>query len=241
VDHELQTNLSPPSEGSRLLYQGDATTGKGRIRALFRFAAAVAPVVAALGCREPKAVRQSTGDLSVTMFTTGAGIPPEYFLDIEGPGGIRSERIGSNATVTFSGISPGEYTLAIAQLNANCTVSGGNLRTATVPAGGDGRTTFSVSCTATGDLMVTTSTTGTGIPTDYALDILAPDGSTFFSWRIGANETLTFLGSAPGDYTLTLGVLPNCTLSEANPRTVTVPAGDTGSTTFSVSCTATGA
>jgi hypothetical protein len=213
---------------------------KGRVGALLGLAAALAMVVAALGCREPAEPRRpaglvANGDLSVTMSTTGEGIPSGYTLEVRGPGGYRSERIGANATATFSGLVAGDYTVSLAQPPSNC-LTGADLRTVPVPAGGAASTTFSISCTAIGDLVVTTSTTGTGIPPDYALDILRPDGSSFFSWRIGANETLTFPETPPGDYTVALGAPANCTVSGVNRRTVTVRAGGADSTTFSVSC-----
>src|SRR5207253_1355742 len=52
--------------------------------------------------------------------------------------------------------------------------------------------------------------------------------------------TVSAPGIVAGDYTVQLsGVPSNCTVSGANPRTVTVTAGTTTSTTFTVSCTAT--
>src|SRR5207247_250826 len=60
------------------------------------------------------------------------------------------------------------------------------------------------------------------------------------SESIGTNATVSAPGIGAGDYTVQLsGVPSNCMVSGANPRTVTVPAGGTGSTTFAVSCTGT--
>src|SRR5204863_9641669 len=130
--------------------------------------------------------------------------------------------------------------VALSGVAANCTVSGANPRTVTVPSGGTVSTTFSVSCAptggGTGSLTVTTSTTGSNLdPDGYTITI---DGS--FSQPIATNASLTFTGPS-GDHTLALsGVASNCTVSGANPRTVTVPSGGTTTTTFSVSCAATG-
>jgi hypothetical protein len=222
---------------------------KGRVGLLLGLAAGMATVVVALGCGESTApgrpsglssVEDGTGNLSVTISTTGAGIPTGYILDIWGPGGfsggfLKSVPIGANGTVTLSGLVAGEYLVSFAQPPANCT--GTDFHTVTVPAGGTGSTTFSIRCTPIGDLVITTSTTGAGIPQDYALEILRPDRSRYFNHRIRANETLTFPQTPPGGYTVTLGVPTNCTVSGGNRRTVAVPADGAGSTTFSVSCT----
>src|SRR5207244_299486 len=122
----------------------------------------------------------------------------------------------------------------------NCTVSS-NPRTVSITAGVTTTTTFSVSCTATtGNLTIATSTTGQNQPTSYTLRITAPDG-TATTQTFGATDSRTFSGIAAGNYTLQILDLPaNCSLvSGTNPRTVTVTAGTTASTTFSVSCTAT--
>lgn len=85
-----------------------------------------------------------------------------------------------------------------------------------------------------GDLAVTTTTTG---------DNRDPDGYTVTvggsSQAIGINDSKTFPGLAAGGYAVELtGVASNCAVSGPNPRTVTVSAGATASTTFAVTCTA---
>src|SRR5256885_9779221 len=275
-----------------------------------------------------QAASPTTGNLTVTTSTSGSNIPASYTLNASGPSGSTSQPIGANTSVTFSAIIPGDYTVSLSGVAANCTVSGANPRTVTVPSGGTGSTTFSVSCTAssttgnptvttsttgssqpsgytvtvdgsqsqtigakisvtfsnlaagshsvaltnvpgncsvnggpsrtatapsggtttvaysvscttpstTGNLTVATSTTGSSMPASYTLSASGPGGST--SQAIGANTSVTFSAITAGDYTVSLSNVPaNCTLSGANPRTVTVPAGGTGSTTFSVSCT----
>ena len=180
-----------------------------------------------------------TGNLTVTTSTTGSGMPAAYTLNASGPGGSATQAIAPNTSVTFSAIAPGDYTVSLSDVPANCTVSGANPRTVTVPSGGTGSTTFAVSCTATtGNLTVTTSTTGSGMPAAYTLNASGPGGSA--TQAIAPNTSVTFSAIAPGDYTVSLSDVPaNCTVSGANPRTVTVPSGGTGSTTFAVSCTAT--
>src|SRR5207248_8013162 len=131
--------------------------------------------------------------------------------------------------------------VALSGLAANCSVSGANPQTVTVPSGGTATATFAVSCAATGGgngtLTVTTSTTGSDLDPDGYTVTLA-GGAT--SQPIATDGSVPFTGPA-GDHTVALsGMAGNCSVSGANPRTVTVPSGGTVSTTFTVTCAATG-
>jgi TolB protein len=88
---------------------------------------------------------------------------------------------------------------------------------------------------STGSLEVSSVTTGSDIDADgYTVTVDA--GS---SQAIDANGTVTFSNLSSGDHEVALsGVAANCTVAGDNPRTVTVVAGSTASTTFSVSCSA---
>jgi hypothetical protein len=150
-----------------------------------------------------------------------------------------SQPILINGTVTFSDLSAGSHTVRLNGLATNCTVSGANPRTVNVPAGAGATTNFNVSCTAistTGDLMVTTATTGADLdPDGYAVTVSGPDGNA--SQPFGVNETYTFPDRTAGSHTVTLSaVAGNCTVSGGNTRTVNVPAGGTASTSFQVNC-----
>ena len=61
-----------------------------------------------------------------------------------GPG----QAIGINSSVTFTNLAAGSHRVALTNVASNCTVSGSNPQTVTVPSGGTVSTTFSVSCTA---------------------------------------------------------------------------------------------
>ncbi|HYU02075.1 MAG TPA: hypothetical protein VEK85_17020, partial [Gemmatimonadales bacterium] len=92
--------------------------------------------------------------------------------------------------------------------------------------------------TTTGTLSVTTATTGQNIPASYTLNVTGPSFPTGASTPINANGNVTATVTS-GDYQVSLSDVPsNCAVSGANPRTVTVPAGGTGPTTFSVTCSA---
>jgi hypothetical protein len=175
----------------------------------------------------------ATGDLSVTT-TTGGSNPPtsDYTVTIDG---TASQSIHPNGTASFPGLASGTHTVALSAVPANCVVSGGNSRSVTVAAGTTASTTFAVSCSSqTGSLMVTTSTTGTTLPTGYTF---AVDGGT--GQAIGINGSATVAGLSALSHTVTLNGVPNnCTVSGGTSQTVTVPAGGTGTATFSVSCVA---
>src|SRR5205807_1480788 len=133
-----------------------------------------------------------TGNLTVSTSTSGSNLDPDgYTVTVDGGA---SQAIGTNGSVTFTGHPAGDHSVALSGVAANCTVSGANPRTVTVPSGGTVSTTFSVSCAptggGTGSLTVTTSTTGSNLdPDGYTITI---DGS--FSQPIPTNTSVTFTG-----------------------------------------------
>src|SRR5207249_1228343 len=164
-----------------------------------------------------------TGSLTVTTSTTGSNLDPDgYTVTVDGG---QSKAIGISSSVTFSGLSPGNHSVQLNGVAQNCTVTS-NPRTVSITAGSTTTTTFPVSCTATtGTLTVTTATTGQNQPTGYTLNITGPSFQTGTSQPIGASATVTATVTA-GDYQVSLsGVPSNCTVSDANPRTVQAPAG----------------
>lgn len=88
----------------------------------------------------------------------------------------------------------------------------------------------------TGSIQVTAVTTG---------DVPDPDGYTVSvdvtaSEAISANGSVTFASQTAGSHTVELsGIAANCTVAGENPRSVSVTAGATASTTFSVTCAST--
>ncbi len=175
----------------------------------------------------------TTGSLKVTTNTTGSDLDPDgYTVVVDGS---QSKAIGINTSVTFSGLSPGDHSVQLNGIAQNCTVSS-NPRTVSITVGNTTATTFSVSCApTTGSLAVTTNTTGSNLdPDGYTLTV---DGGQ--SKAIGINNTVTISGLSPGDHSVQLnGVAQNCTVT-SNPRTVSITAGSTTTTTFTVICAAT--
>ncbi len=176
------------------------------------------------------------GDLFVSTNTTGVDLDADGYT-ITADGGA-SQPIATNGGVSFVGLVTGDHSVALSGVAQNCTVSGANQQTVTVQMGATASTTFSLSCAPTGSgsgsLTVTTTTTGSNLdPDGYTVTI---DGS--LSQPIATNGSVTFTGPAGNHPAVLTGVASNCTVSGANPRTVTVPADGTGATTFSVSCSA---
>ncbi len=173
-----------------------------------------------------------TGNLRVSTRTSGSSLDPDgYTVTLDG-GSPRA--VGINASVTYTNLAAGSHQIALSGVAANCTVSGNNPRTVTVPAGGTATPRFSVSCvTPPGTLTVSTSTTGSSLdPDGYTVTV---DGGS--PQPIGTNASVNYANLPAGDHAVALAdVAPNCTVTGANPETVTVPAGGTATAAFSVSC-----
>ncbi|HET6577559.1 MAG TPA: hypothetical protein VFG66_04515 [Gemmatimonadales bacterium] len=184
------------------------------------------------GCGGEDLVAPTTGEIAVTVSTTGDEPDPDgYTLSLDDLDGAV---IDGNATRTLT-VTEGNHTLELGGLAANCAVQGDSRQSVQVTAGGSATVTFAVVCSATaGGLTVIIATTG---------DSPDPDGYTVTvdqgeAQPIGDNATLTLAGLAAGGHTVLLSdVAETCTVAGDNPRTVTVPAGGTVELTFAVVCT----
>jgi len=174
----------------------------------------------------------TTGNLTATTSTTGSSLDPDgYTVTVDGGS---AQALGINASFTYTNLSAGNHTVAIAGVASNCTVSGGTSRTVSVPSGGTATTTFSVGCvTPPGNLTATTSTTGSSLdPDGYTVTL---DGGS--AQALGINTSFTYTNLSAGNHTVAIaGVAGNCTVSGGTSRTVSVPSGGTASTTFTVTC-----
>ena len=176
-------------------------------------------------------VPPSTGTLEITIATSGAEQDADgYSVQIDA-GTARA--IGAAATLTTSDVTPGNHTVRLGEVAANCTVGGDNPRTTIVTAGQTAAVSFAVMCSATSSIKVTTVTTGSLLdPDGYTVSV---DGGA--PQPIGINAELAMPGLAAGDHSVALaGLGTNCTASDGNPRTVTVPAGVEAPLRFTVSC-----
>ena len=87
---------------------------------------------------------------------------------------------------------------------------------------------------STGALTAAAATTGSNPPAGYTVTL---DNTARGS--IGINDSIIAAGLTAGSHRAALaGVPENCSVSGANPRTVSVQPNDTARTTFSVACTA---
>jgi glucose/arabinose dehydrogenase len=88
----------------------------------------------------------ATGTLEVSTSTTGAELDPDgYTVTVNG---TVSAPLATNGTDSGQ-FSAGDHTLELSGVAPNCTVTGSNPRTVTVPAGGSAATQFDVTCTET--------------------------------------------------------------------------------------------
>ncbi|HEY6158835.1 MAG TPA: hypothetical protein VIV88_15390 [Gemmatimonadales bacterium] len=199
-----------------------------------------ATLMVAGACNEPhspKAVADLVSPnypLAVSTTSTGFDIDSDgYVVWVDN---LESQPVSANGVVTFNEPS-GPHEVALYGVAANCTVGGFNPRM--VFPGSDlvAATAFTVTCRSQGDLYVSTSTTGVDLdPDGYTVTV---DGGA--SQPIASNGAISFTGVATGSHTVALsGIAGNCSVTSANPQTVTVTAGATTGAPFSLSCAPTG-
>src|SRR6266545_5083089 len=201
-----------------------------------------ATLIVASACSDPQSPKldaailpQPGYPLAVTVTTAGFDIDPDgYTVWVDDS---QRQPVGANGVVTFT-VPAGPHEVVLYGVASNCTVSGANPQSVTVQSGATAAVPFSVSCaptqSGTGRLTVKTSTTGSNLdPDGYTVTI---DGTV--SQPIATNGSVTVTVPTGANPVPLSGVAANCTVSGANPRTVSVAAGGTGTTTFSVTCSA---
>jgi hypothetical protein len=201
--------------------------------ALLRRAGLVgAAVLVSQGCGGEDLVAPTTGEIAVTVATSGDDPDPDgYTLSLDG---LQGTAIEDNASRTLS-VKEGSHTLELAGLAANCMIQGESRVTVQVAAGGTASVTFAVLCSTTaGGLTVVTTTAG-NVPNPGGYSIALDQGQP---QPIGPNASITLAGLAAGDHTVLLSDVPElCSVAGDNPRTATVPAGGVVMVTFAVTCT----
>ncbi len=176
----------------------------------------------------------TTGTVEVTTVTKGeAGdLDDAYTLTLDQG---NSSPLGVNATQAFPGLSPGNHTVALGDIAANCSLDDGeNPRTLAVTAGQTTSTTFDLTCAPpAGGIRITTVTGGKSLPEeDFSVSVNQGPGSP-----IGINASITVSPLPPGVHEVALSGVPgNCRITGENPRSVTVPPGGTAETVFGVQC-----
>jgi hypothetical protein len=180
----------------------------------------------------------TTGTLKVTNNTQGSVPTTNYTVNVSGPSGTASQQMAPNGSATFQNLAPGTYSVTLSGQPTNCTVTNSNPQNGTVQAGQTATVSFSLSCTTpptTGTLKVTNNTQGSVPTTNYTINVSGQPGTA--SQQMAPNGSTTFTNLPPASYTVTLSGQPaNCTVTSANPQTVTVQAGQTATLSFSLSC-----
>lgn len=170
------------------------------------------------------------GSLAVTTATSGPEQDADgYSIIIDAGSPVP---VGTNGTLTQSGLAAGAHVVEIAGVAANCSVSATRL-SVTVTANTVAPLAFAVTCQpTTGTIQVTTVTSDPSDADGYRLLI---DGVE--ALPIAASETVAMPGVLPGSHTVGLGdVAAGCTVDGDNPLTVTIAAGQTAAVTIAVTC-----
>ncbi len=177
----------------------------------------------------------STGSLTVTTTTSGSHLPSGYTITVDDS---ISQPIGINAVVTFVGLAAGSHAVTLAGVTSTCVIHGANPDTVSVSGGETAQASFDIACAAppptTGDVVVTTVTSGSSLPSGYTVSL---DGGP--ATPIGVNDSVTATGIAAGEHTVALSGVPgNCTVAGPNPQPVTVAARSAARVTFTIGCVA---
>jgi hypothetical protein len=177
----------------------------------------------------------TSGGLQVSVSTTGPAPDADgYSVTVDG---ADAGTVGASAGISLGGVTAGEHEIGLSGVAANCAVSGDNPQTVTVVPGASATVAFAVTCSAppsnVGSIRITTATTGTN-PDPNGYRVAVDGGAT---QPIGVNASTTVSGVAAGAHQVGLtGLATNCSVQGDNPRSVTVSAGTSVTTTFTVQC-----
>ena len=181
------------------------------------------------------------GTLQVSVATSGANLDPdgytvlvdEYCDYYYGCYYGWSEPAALNDTIVIPNVPVGSHTVSLSGLAANCTVTGPNPVTASVPSADTARIVFTVTCAPAGTVAVTALTTGVDLDVGgYTVQLDSRPSSL-----VPANGVVTIRDVPEGDHTVQLGAVDqNCSVAGSNPVTIHVPANDTARTTFQIGC-----
>ncbi len=187
----------------------------------------------------------TTGWLRVTTATTGDELDSNgYTLNVDGLcysegyyGGWCDyqwrDTVGVSGTFTIPDVPLGDVTVQLQDVARNCTVAGPS--TVSIVAGDTAEVTFAVTCQALGGVRVTVATSGVYLdPDGYTVRL---DGGPGHATAL--NGAVAFSDVLAGEHTIAVeGAALNCAIDGANPRSVSVAAGDTAVVSFAVTCIA---
>jgi len=176
---------------------------------------------------EVRAPPPTTGDLTVTTTTGGAGTDPNgYTVSVDGV----TQSITVSGSVTYNGLTAGNHSVGLSGVATNCVVSGQNPRTVPVSAGNTAQTDFVVTCSAPANQPPTAAFTPScnGLTCSFTSTSSDPDGTIANQqWAFGdqttgsgANPSHTY--GAGGTFTVALTVTDNQGAQDVVTHDVTV-------------------
>jgi hypothetical protein len=175
-------------------------------------------------------VPSGVGNVQVTA-TTSDPSADNYalLLDTEEQG-----TIAANGTQALQNLSAGLHTVGMTSIPANCSLLEDNPQSVPVLSDSTVNLAFTVTCSAaptlSGVLSITTTVTGH----DADGFLVSIDGAK--AQPLGRQLGATITNVAIGTHTVELQGLDGCVVTEANPVTVIVAAGENVSLDFTVSC-----
>src|SRR5205814_309520 len=162
--------------------------------------------------------------------TSGSVPTNNYTVTVDWNTASAQQIAPNNGSVSFSNLSATGHSVALSGFPANCTVTSANPQSVNVPAGGTSTAPFTVSCTATtGTITLTTTPTGSNLYLHTYTFTVTVAGQTA-TRAIATKRTSTFSGIPTASSRVQLtpsSVAANCSVTNANPQTVNVPAGGT--------------
>ena len=188
--------------------------------------------LAGLGCGGEDLQAPTAGSLEITTATTGPEPDTDGYVITVDDGS--QTVIGANATFQLHNVEPGDHSVQLAGVAENCAVAGENPRSIQVEAGKTASLDFVVTCTGSGAIRVSVTTSGS--PADPDGYVARLDGADP-GLPIESNGTVTFTGVAAGSHTVTLAeVATECAVTGGLTQSVTVTIGETSELGFAVTC-----
>ena len=194
--------------------------------------------LAFLGCgSDGGSTGLDTGSLTVSASTSGASPDPDgYILMVDGTG---RGMLSGTSPITTEGLAPGNHSVGLDGVAANCQVQGDNPRLILVASGATASVTFNVVCNeplpSTGTIQVNISTTGADPDPDGYLATLDGSGPTL-AVPVGGSALFSDVPAGTHSVAIT-GIAANCSADAAS-KSATVTAGATATVAFDVTCTA---
>src|SRR4051812_36361346 len=188
-----------------------------------------------LGCGGGDIMPPSTnGSLTITTSTTGPESDPDgYAVTVDGG---TETAIPASGTLQRDDVKPGDHSIRLSGMAANCTIAGENPRSISLPAGETVTVGFELTCAATtGSLQIAAATSGPSPDADgYTITL---DGAE--RGALVASGAVTLNGLPPGTHSVGLsGIAGNCQVQGDKPRSIAIVAGASATAAFDVGCAA---